>query len=67
MQWIDDLDYAVDGDQGDEFVAAIERYWPAVAGRELVADYAGIRPKLGGPGSPAADRISTPAEHGVPD
>jgi len=67
VQWIDDLDYAVDGDRAGEFVAAIERYWPAVAGRELVADYAGIRPKLGGPGSPAADfRISTPAEHGVP-
>ena len=67
VQWIDGLDYTVNVDRVPEFVAAIERYWPAVTERELVADYAGIRPKLGGPGSPAADfRISTPADHGVP-
>ena len=67
VQWIDGLDYTVNVDRVPEFVAAIERYWPAVTERELVADYAGIRPKLGGPGSPTADfRISTPADHGVP-
>ena len=32
----------------------------------LVADYAGIRPKLTGPGEPAADfMVDTPAEHGL--
>lgn len=67
VQWVDDLDYVVDGDRAAEFAGAIERYWPAVAARGLVADYAGIRPKLGGPGSPPADfRISTPDDHGVP-
>jgi L-2-hydroxyglutarate oxidase LhgO len=33
----------------------------------LTPDYAGIRPKLTGPGEPAADfRIDGPAEHGLP-
>jgi L-2-hydroxyglutarate oxidase LhgO len=33
----------------------------------LVPDYAGIRPKLSGPGEPAADFvIDGPAEHGLP-
>jgi L-2-hydroxyglutarate oxidase LhgO len=33
----------------------------------LVPDYAGIRPKLTGPGEPAADfMIDGPAEHGLP-
>ena len=33
----------------------------------LAPDYSGIRPKLTGPGEPAADfLIDTPAEHGLP-
>ncbi len=33
----------------------------------LAPDYSGIRPKLTGPGEPAADfLIDAPAQHGVP-
>ena len=33
----------------------------------MQADYAGIRPKLTGPGEPAADfMIEAPAQHGLP-
>jgi L-2-hydroxyglutarate oxidase LhgO len=33
----------------------------------LIADYCGIRPKLTGPGEPAADfLIEGPPEHGLP-
>jgi len=33
----------------------------------LVPDYSGIRPKLTGPGEPAADfMIAGPAQHGMP-
>lgn len=41
-------------------------YWPGLPAGALSPDYAGIRPKLSGPGQPAADfRIAGPAEHGV--
>ena len=68
VQWLDaggsgSLDYTVDPERARDFAAAVGRYWPAVAGRELVADYAGIRPKISGPGAPAADfLISGPAD-----
>jgi len=49
------------------FYAAIRRYWPGLPDDALAPDYAGIRPKLGGPGAPAADFvIDGPAEHGLP-
>jgi len=35
--------------------------------RRTVADYAGVRPKLTGPGEPAADFVvDGPSEHGLP-
>lgn len=67
VEWIDSLDYRVDPARGAAFYAAIRRYWPGLPDDALVADYAGIRPKLTGPGEPAADfRIDGPAEHGLP-
>ncbi|WP_375454133.1 NAD(P)/FAD-dependent oxidoreductase [uncultured Methylobacterium sp.] len=67
VEWIDSLDYRVNPARGAAFYAAIRRYWPGLPDGALVADYAGIRPKLTGPGEPAADfRIDGPAEHGLP-
>ena len=67
VEWIDAIDYRVDPARGDAFYAAIRRYWPGLPDGSLVADYAGIRPKLTGPGEPAADfRVDGPAEHGLP-
>ena len=67
VEWIDTLDYRVDPARGEAFYAAIRRYWPGLPDGTLVADYAGIRPKLTGPGEPAADfLIDGPAEHGLP-
>ena len=66
-EWIDGIDYTVDARRGDKFYAAIRTYWPGLPDNSLVADYAGIRPKLTGPGEPAADfMIDGPAEHGLP-
>ena len=46
---------------------AIRRYWPGLPHGRLTPDYAGIRPKLSGPGEPAADfLVDGPAEHGQP-
>ena len=52
---------------GDAFYAAVRRYWPGLPTDALVPDYAGIRPKLYGPGEPARDfLLDGPAEHGLP-
>ncbi len=67
VEWVDSLDYRVDPRRGDAFYAEVRRYWPALPDGALVPDYAGIRPKLYGPGEPARDfEIDGPAEHGLP-
>ncbi len=67
VQWIDDYDYNVDPARVASFYPAIRTYWPGLPDGSLVPDYAGIRPKLTGPGEPAADfMIDTPVGHGLP-
>jgi L-2-hydroxyglutarate oxidase LhgO len=67
VQWIERLDYEVTVARGESFYAAIRRYWPGIADGSLQPAYAGIRPKISGPGEPAADfRIEGPETHGVP-
>ena len=67
VEWIDRIDYSVDPRRADRFYAAIREYWPGLADGRLEPGYAGIRPKIVGPGEPAADFvIQGPAEHGVP-
>jgi len=67
VEWIDRIDYGVDPRRADGFYAAIREYWPGLADGRLEPGYAGIRPKIVGPGEPAADfLIQGPAEHGVP-
>lgn len=67
VEWVDTLDYAVDPARAELFAAAIRRYWPGLPDGALAPDYAGIRPKLTGPGEPAADfRIDGPDAHGLP-
>ena len=67
VEWTDRLDYAVDPVRATLFYGAIRRYWPGLPDGALQADYAGIRPKLSGPGEPAADFvIDGPRRHGWP-
>src|SRR6476659_159754 len=67
VEWIDAEDYAVDPNRAASFYASIRRYWPGLPDGALVADYAGVRPKLSGRGEPAADfMIEGPAQHGLP-
>jgi L-2-hydroxyglutarate oxidase LhgO len=67
VEWIETMNFDVDPRRADAFYAAIRTYWPALPDNSLVADYAGVRPKLTGPGEPAADfMIDGPAEHGLP-
>ena len=66
VEWVDRIDYAVDPRRAERFYAAIRRYWPALPDGALAPGYAGIRPKISGPGEPAADFvIQGPAEHGI--
>jgi len=66
VEWIDTIDYTVDPRRADRFYAEIREYWPALADGALQPAYAGIRPKVSGPGEPAADFvIDGPAQHGV--
>ncbi|MBX9777463.1 MAG: NAD(P)/FAD-dependent oxidoreductase [Xanthobacteraceae bacterium] len=66
VEWIERENYDVDPRRGDVFYASIRKYWPGLPDNSLVPDYAGIRPKISGPGEPARDFIiDTPKDHGV--
>lgn len=59
-------DFDVDPSLAPAFEAEVRRYWPGVREGSLVPAYAGVRPKLAGPGEPAADfRIDGAEVHGV--
>jgi L-2-hydroxyglutarate oxidase LhgO len=67
VEWIETETYDVDPRRAESFYASIRRYWPGLPDGALVPDYAGIRPKLTGPGEPPADFVvEGPAEHGLP-
>jgi L-2-hydroxyglutarate oxidase LhgO len=67
VQWVEREDYSVDPARADAFYARIRGYWPGLPDASLVPDYCGIRPKLTGPGQPAADFIiEGPQHHGLP-
>lgn len=48
-------DYSVDPAKAEEFTRYIRRFWPGLPDDALTPDYAGIRPKLHGPGEPQPD------------
>ncbi len=65
VEWIDAVDYTVDPARHANFAAAAQRIWPALDPARLHAGYAGVRPKITGPGEAAGDFvISGPADHG---
>ena len=67
VEWVEAIDYRVDPARAARFYAAIRRYWPGLPEGALEPGYAGIRPKISGPGEPAADfTLQGPAQHGVP-
>ena len=67
VEWIEHENYDVDPERAKAFYASIRRYWPGLPDNSLQPDYAGVRPKLTGPGEPAADfMIERPAHHGLP-
>jgi len=63
VEWITAEDYLVAPRRGDVFYDAIRRYWPGLADGALQAGYAGIRPKIQGPGEAAVDFVIQGAPH----
>ena len=67
VEWIDQIEYSVDPQRSDKFYDAVRTYWPGLKDGALVPGYAGIRPKISGPGEEAADFVvQGPNNHGVP-
>lgn len=65
-QWVDSIDYSVDPKRADDFYDAIRGYYPALGEGQLEPAYAGIRPKITGPGETAGDFDIQGAErHGL--
>jgi len=66
LQFIEAENYDVDPGRAELFYAYIRRFWPGLPDGALSPDYAGIRPKLHGPGQPQPDFVIAGAEaHGV--
>jgi len=68
VQWVDAPDALdVDPARAQAFEAEVRQYWPGLPEGALQPGYAGMRPKISGPGEPAADfLIQGPEVHGVP-
>ncbi len=67
VEWLESVDYHVNPERGGDFYTAIRRYWADLPDGSLQPAYAGIRPKIVGPGEADADfQIQGPTAHGVP-
>jgi L-2-hydroxyglutarate oxidase LhgO len=57
VEWVSEISYSVDPKLRDTFADSIHQYWPELNPDNLEPGYAGIRPKLSGPGKPPADFV----------
>ena len=65
-EWVSEIDYAVDPKRLTSFAEVVRQYWPELDEARLSPAYAGIRPKILGPGEAMRDFcISGPRDHGV--
>ncbi len=56
-EYVDAMDFDVDAAKAEEFARAVQRYLPSLRAEQLTPDYAGIRPKLAGPGEGFRDFV----------
>lgn len=67
VEWLDNIDYTVAAERAASFYPAIRRYWPDLPDHSLRPAFAGVRPKLSGPGQAPADFcIHDASVHQVP-
>jgi L-2-hydroxyglutarate oxidase LhgO len=66
LAYVESEDYSVDPAKAAEFEHYIRRFWPELPDGGLTPDYAGIRPKLHGPGEPQPDfQLRGADDHGL--
>lgn len=66
VDWRGSLDYTFDTTRQPDFESRIRDYFPDLEPDRLQPGYVGIRPKICGPGEPAADfMIAGPETHGL--
>jgi L-2-hydroxyglutarate oxidase LhgO len=56
-EFVERVRYDIDADKAERFAATAARYVPALRASWLTPDYAGVRPKLVGPGGGFADFV----------
>lgn len=67
LNYVDQPDYTVDPSAAPGFYAYIRKFWPGLPDGALSPDYAGVRPKLHGPGQAQPDfRLDGADMHGLP-
>ncbi|WP_334164478.1 NAD(P)/FAD-dependent oxidoreductase [Phenylobacterium sp.] len=66
LSYVDEPDYTVDPGAAAGFYSYIRKFWPGLPEGSLSPDYAGVRPKIHGPGEPHSDfRIDGADIHGL--
>jgi L-2-hydroxyglutarate oxidase LhgO len=66
LAYVDTEDYSVDPARAEGFYAYVRRFWPDLPDGALAPDYAGLRPKIHGPGEPQPDfRVDDESVHGL--
>ncbi|WP_370337024.1 NAD(P)/FAD-dependent oxidoreductase [Parvularcula marina] len=66
LRFVEAPEYSVEETRVGSFYETIRRFWPDIPDGALMPDYAGVRPKLHGPGEPQPDfRIDGPDAHGI--
>jgi L-2-hydroxyglutarate oxidase LhgO len=71
VEWLEideenQIDYTVNPKRGDDFYAAVRKYWPGLKDNALQPDYSGVRAKIVPPNTLAGDFcFNTPKDHGL--
>jgi L-2-hydroxyglutarate oxidase LhgO len=67
VEYVQEPRYDVDPAKAEAFAESVRRYLPELRAEDLAPDFAGIRPKLQGPGEPFRDYVIEEASpHGAP-
>ena len=57
VEWVERARYDVDPGKAERFARAVVRYLPEIRSEHLSPDFAGVRPKLSGPGEAVRDFV----------
>jgi L-2-hydroxyglutarate oxidase LhgO len=67
VEYVAEPEYVVDASKAEAFARAVSRFLPGIRSSDLTPDFAGVRPKLQGPGEPVRDFvIDDGSAHGAP-